>query len=695
MRPLRIVAPSLALATFATATGARAIEFKDLAGRPLTVDVTNTAVTSYHFDNRNDTADRNVKDRVDDDYFDYVDRLNIQMGYWRFRLNVRLDGQAYANTLDTNNIVNYTISDLTKSGDRVDSNNIIARSNQFLRELNTRYRSGIYPAKLSLVYQQPGLEITAGDFYAQLGRGLVLSLRKVDELAIDTTIRGGKIQASKSVGSFRFGGTLLAGMTNPQRVDESTGRIVTATPNGAFFGFPEPSKLQQFDANGAITTLPLTRPNFQSDAIFGGRLEGGHTLVQVAANLSVVLREDHSLGYRNCLNAAGTDLAAQAACEFTNPVLDPNTPAIAHSQIRTWSGSVNLPQLGKYADLYVEVAGQQLADGTYFVKPDADTGQERADDIGGYAVYANGNVRLGSLSIGLEGKHYRRFFPLLANVSTAPPGFAGPEFSILSYSSPPTAEPIYVEPLGSPNVCNTGGRLDSRYRFNRQAAAFAWAGYYVSYSEFAENQRCEESAKKEKNRDGTERDVSLRTETWDVAVGGDLSFENEKTYAKITLGARTSDAPEPSQSYEESHGHTFYRETYVRYDIVKHLYGPFSVQAQGFHRHRHLPERFDDPWWEGENYLALQWAPRLSGVFGYEYTSQPGCSRDAKEGEFCHFLNGGLTWRALPSDGIWGQIFNSVGVFVGQRRAAIRCVSGVCRQFPAFEGAKLELVSRF
>lgn len=685
-RPLRLVTPSLVLATALASPAARAIEFKDLGGRPLTIDVTNTAVASYHFNNRNDSSDAqrraDPKDRVDDDYFDYVDRFNVQIGYWRFRLNVRLDGQAYGNTISPSNVASYTIDELRERGERTDSNNIIERSNQYLKELNTRYHPGLYPAKLSLTYQQPGLDITAGDFYAQLGRGLVLSLRKVDELAIDTTIRGGKIQASKSLGSFRFGGTLLAGQTNPQRVDEATGRVVTSTPSALFFGFPEPTRLQQFDpATGKLTTSTTSRPNFQSDTIFGGRLEGGHTLVQAAANVSLLFREDHSLAYKQCYDAANGDAAAQADCQFSNPVLDANSPAIARSQIRTWSGSLMFPQIGKYADLYVEVAGQQLAEGTYFLEAD-EKGRARADDIGGYAVYANANARFGALSIGLEGKHYRRFFGLAANVNTTPPGYSGPEFSVLSYSSPPTAEPVYVEPVGAPNVCNSGGRVDARYRFSRQASTFAFAGYYVSFSELGDNSTCDEKA-------------SLQTNTWDVAVGGDFSFEKEKSYAKVTLGARTSDVAEPTEAYAGEHGHTFYRETYVRYDVVKHVAGPVSLQTQGFHRHRHLPERFNDPWWEGENYLALQWAPRLSGVFGYEYTSQPGCSRDAKEGDFCHYLNGGITWRALPSDGVWGQVFNSVGFFVGQRRAAIRCVSGVCRQFPAFEGAKLEVVSRF
>ena len=35
-----------------------------------------------------------------------------------------------------------------------------------------------------------------------------------------------------------------------------------------------------------------------------------------------------------------------------------------------------------------------------------------------------------------------------------------------------------------------------------------------------------------------------------------------------------------------------------------------------------------------------------------------------------------------------------IRTFVGQTRPALRCVSGVCRQFPAFEGAKLEVVVR-
>ena len=684
----RVVAPLVAAAALLAAPSARAIEFKDLGGLPLTVDVTNTAITSYRFDNRNDFFDGQRKPdprvKVDDNYFDYTDRLNVQLGYWRFRFAIRLDGQAYGGIINQSNAVRYVVEETQQFGESLDSNRIIGRANEYLGEVNTRFRAGLYPAKLSLSYQQPGVDITAGDFYAQLGRGLVLSVRKLDELATDTTIRGGKIQASRAIGSFRIGGTLLAGQFNPQRVDEQSGRMISATASPLFFGFPEPNQLRLIDSTtGRVTETTTARPNFLPDTVVGGRVEGGHTLVQVAANVAVVLRDDNSLGYQRCFQAAQDD-AARAACNFSNPVLNTTTQALSHSQIRNFSGSITLPQLGKYADLYAEVAGQQLTDGTVTKVDAAGNVAERQPDLDGYAVYVNANARLGPLTLSLEGKHNRRFYPLSANVNADFFGHAAPEFSLLSYSAPPTAEPIYVEPVGQPNVCNTGGRAQAQFRLDKEAAVYGWVGRYSSWSEYGENPRCDET------------DAFL-TKTWDSAVGADLGFEEGRSYAKAWAGTRVTDLEVPTDGFVQVPGTTavFYREAYVRYDLVKHLSGAFSLQSQGFHRHRYLPERFGDPWWEGENYLALQWAPRLSAAFGFEYTSRPGCSRDAEIGDFCFYTSGGLLWRGAASDGVLGQVFNSVALFVGQRRAAIRCVSGVCRQFPPFEGARLEVVSRF
>ena len=132
--------------------------------------------------------------------------------------------------------------------------------------------------------------------------------------------------------------------------------------------------------------------------------------------------------------------------------------------------------IGKHADLYVEVASQQLRNG--HVRSGA-----READYDGYAIYGSGTVRGGPVSVSLEGKHYRRFFPLSANVDAASLGFSAPEFQLLSYNSPPTAEPIYVEPLGASQVCNTGGRTRVDYRFNPHWSVYTWLGHYVSFSE--------------------------------------------------------------------------------------------------------------------------------------------------------------------------------------------------------------------
>jgi hypothetical protein len=131
---------------------------------------------------------------------------------------------------------------------------------------------------------------------------------------------------------------------------------------------------------------------------------------------------------------------------------------------------------------------------------------------------------------------------------------------------------------------------------------------------------------------------------------------------------------------------------------------------QGFHRHRYEPLSVQAPWMEGENYTALQWSPHFSGIIGYEYFAKEQCepSRSATlssparpQSNFCSYVNGGVQWRAAgagaerPQTKYVAQLFDSVNLFVGQRRGAIRCVSGVCRQFPPFEGARLEVTSRF
>jgi hypothetical protein len=66
-----------------------------------------------------------------------------------------------------------------------------------------------------------------------------------------------------------------------------------------------------------------------------------------------------------------------------------------------------------------------------------------------------------------------------------------------------------------------------------------------------------------------------------------------------------------------------------------------------------------------------------------------------KDHSLCSYFNGGLQWKSNSTGTTLSHLINSVQLFFGQRRGGIRCVSGVCRNFPAFEGGRLDVVSRF
>jgi hypothetical protein len=111
-----------------------------------------------------------------------------------------------------------------------------------------------------------------------------------------------------------------------------------------------------------------------------------------------------------------------------------------------------------------------------------------------------------------------------------------------------------------------------------------------------------------------------------------------------------------------------------------------SLELLGRHRMRwdeaqntRGPGGQEENWAEGENYTALKIAPKWVFSQGIEYTT--------KLGQPTLYLNGGALYKFTKD--------SNLKVLVGQQRGGLRCVSGVCRQFPAFEGARMELTVRF
>jgi hypothetical protein len=697
---LRSAASSLAalLTPLLTTARASAIEVENVGGKPLTIDVTNTAVLAYHFNNRND-SDLNPPTQVDDNYGEFLDRLNVQATWWRLRLGFRLDTALYFHTLDRAGVA-ALVKDQTPyinaSATPVEPAPAVAAAatNNLYAELHSRFLRAVYPSKLFLGYEHRGVDVTVGDFYVQLGRGLVFSVRKIDELAIDTTVRGVKASADTKLGDVQVTSMLFGGQMNPLRVDEASGRRLNGAGSPLFFGFPGAGPLVQYDVTSnpgqvGVDIVP-GQPSYYEDAVAGGKIDAATKWFSVGANAAGL--------YRKHADFSTTD------------------PSKEHDRILNWSGTFNVPSIAKHGDVYVEVAGQSMRGG--HLMPDSQGKLLQAADLNGYAVYASASITGGPVSVSLEGKHYRSFFPLSANIDVTTPGFSAPEFSLVTYSQPPTAEPIYTEVVsgGSPGVCVTGGRGRIDYRFNRDASVYAWVGRYTSWSEVPGqdlSKGCTIAPSITEQVNGTTTVVPVQTNIWDAATGLDLGFAKGKTHVKAWVGVRTSDTAIPEQTRGEALGDfitAFYREGYVRYDMIFHLTGPFSLQLQGFHRHRWEPVSFAKPWNEGENYTALQWSPHLSAVFGYEYFAKDGCepfryqtlsSGARAQQNFCNYVSGGLQWRAgstwadKPRTKYVAQLFDAVNLFVGQRRGAIRCVNGSCRQFQPFEGARLEVTSRF
>ena len=106
--------------------------------RPASVRLTNTTVTEYRTDNEN-------RDPTDDDYFSLINRLNLNGNSGPLSTALRVDSMLFAET--------------DQSWHHDDAR---------VERLKVQYRLGDWSIKV-------------GDFYRQLGRGIVLNLRKVDE----------------------------------------------------------------------------------------------------------------------------------------------------------------------------------------------------------------------------------------------------------------------------------------------------------------------------------------------------------------------------------------------------------------------------------------------------------------------------------------------------------------------------------
>jgi hypothetical protein len=374
----------------------------------------------------------------------------------------------------------------------------------------------------------------------------------------------------------------------------------------------------------------------------------------------------HAVGYARCApyayDSAGRivqpgfgdpglgSCAAGDVSQWLSGLTTNTNPLLGASRITMVGQSLEIPDLAGHGQVYVEIAGQNSDR----------SGPYKA----GNAIYASASASAGPVTETLEIKSYRNFYAVPAAVDVT----RAPEFNSLVYTTPPTAELITQDSeLGFFNACVNGGRLRTDVRTSRSFLFYLTTSYFNTQTEQLAGS-CDaggHTVMSGKPPDGVQDYVE------DVLAGEEWYFDGARSHLFASGGVRNDQLQD---------GALFYREGHVEYAFTKHLGGPFSIELQGRHRYRYEQDQNAGGYWnEGENYTALKVAPRWVLTQGVEYTTLVGQPNVYLNGQVLYRLNGG----------------SNVKLFVGQQRAGLRCVSGVCKLFPAFEGARIEVTVRF
>lgn len=608
---------------------AGALEPLEIFGTPIGFDITESSSLLYNFDNR-DTRPNQVATRANDAWGLFYNRFNVSANGGAWQAGLRLDNAWFFRSPNPTQVALDLVASRPPSpGGAPAPTYFRQKLNEAGVELSNRYINWLYPAKYWLNYANPDFELGLGDGYVSFGRGLVLSLRKLDELASDTTLRGARMTARVRGRELALRATAVFGSLNPLRIDPASGRYlgVDSSVTPSWLGLTEAGMPRAVSSDFVADTgrcRTFQSCSYAPDRIFGAQAELSHRSVKLSFQGSLLQRT--------------TPLASDVVRSA--------------DRIATGSASLELANLGGHGGAYLEVAVQDLRH--------ADPSTPKLDP--GQAVYLSVNLLAGPLSVLFEGKHYRRFFPLLANVSP----LRAREFSTLAASAPPTTEALFIDTaFESFNTCVSGGRIRADVALSGMASVYAWAGYYESFAESAANESCRVSKE-------------TRNRVLDSATGFEIRSRDRRAKADLSIGSRVDDTDRALLT--DSGSHVFYRELYTRHQGSLSLGQGFALELSGWHRRRHQTIGGPGaPWSEGDELLGFDYAPHWSVALGFSYDTNPAVPPT--------YLNGQASYR-LSSD-------SSVSLFVGQRRGALRCVGGVCRVFPPFEGAALDLTWRF
>jgi hypothetical protein len=257
----------------------------------------------------------------------------------------------------------------------------------------------------------------------------------------------------------------------------------------------------------------------------------------------------------------------------------------------------------------------------------------------GSALYLSSTVFAGPTSWLLEFKWYQNF-QNWAPSSTLP--------NAIFYAAPPNLERVLVQVLDNTDII--AGRLKT------DVYIAPWLSFYVSPEV------------------GAVYPIPGQQDLLgDVYVGGEIRWGEGASHAFPLVEWRREWGPNLTGTVE----------SFVAFelDAAQALAKSWSLELQSKLWLRERPAENTGGWQEADAYLSLKWTPRLQAALGWETTTA-----SLYQAQQHDFVNGSVQWNITPA--------NSVALFVGGRRPGLRCISGVCRNFPPFQGIELSFVAR-
>ena len=245
------------------------------------------------------------------------------------------------------------------------------------------------------------------------------------------------------------------------------------------------------------------------------------------------------------------------------------------------------------------------------------------------------------------------------------------EFSTVQYTTPPTLE-RQLQQIDHGQYKTAGARVRLDWAQTKSLMLYANYGAFRDWQGFG-NPACGSE-----DHTATGCEMTPAATIHDPYVGVELRWSKARSRASLAGGFHFVQA-DGVDRFVRSDGH-------IDFDLEQSLGSRLALEIHGYDLERAeiAAGSLASPaqritWREGTMQLGLRFRPYLSGAFILDYTTQ------ATE-ERTYYYGGAAQWDITSA--------SSLRLFVGSSRGGLKCVSGVCRTYPPFDGVRLSLIVR-